>query len=62
MSQFLLTRPMRDVTLLFRIRNTLYPFLLTRPMRDVTVPLSISDPVYLVSTHTPHAGRDGLLP
>ena len=34
--KFLLTRPMRDVTMIVRRRTSKHRFLLTRPMRDVT--------------------------
>ena len=37
MVRFLLTRPMRDVTLLRRRNSGPCLFLLTRPMRDVTI-------------------------
>ena len=56
--KFLLTRPMRDVTL---IRSGFFGtlrFLLTRPMRDVTNFYFHNYLTPLVSTHTPHAGRD----
>ena len=33
-------------------------FLLTRPMRDVTMPAAHDWNATMVSTHTPHAGRD----
>ena len=57
---FLLTRPLRDVTMSFAENVVLFLFLLTRPLRDVT-PSKVQ--VFLVSsisTHTPLAGRDFL--
>ena len=55
---FLLTRPMRDVTNFSVEGNKCQEFLLTRPMRDVTTGLRASEFLEIVSTHTPHAGRD----
>ena len=56
---FLLTRPMRDVTVgECSGRNYRPPFLLTRPMRDVTDSFSQKFDSIGISTHTSHAGRD----
>ena len=55
---FLLTRPLRDVTLCIFPIFVSFKFLLTRPLRDVTVifPYRVIDQE--ISTHTPLAGRD----
>ena len=58
LTAFLLTRPMRDVTLIFQEFKIIGMFLLTRPMRDVTQELRQIHRNNMVSTHTPHAGRD----
>ena len=49
---------MRDVTRESRMARNWQWFLLTRPMRDVTELFGRAVVVYIVSTHTPHAGRD----
>ena len=55
---FQLTRPMRGVTRFGSKRSVFVAFQLTRPMRGVTVlPLPINGS-RIISTHTPHAGRD----
>ena len=58
--KFLLTRPMRDVTFLQKLRTGRLMFLLTRPMRDVTFSADGARETRNVSTHTPHAGRDSV--
>ena len=40
--RFLLTRPLRDVTLWAMLYRTFRAFLLTRPLRDVTVVVKLS--------------------
>ena len=61
--QFLLTRPLRDVTIYYScLPDARYVFLLTRPLRDVTTMHVPSDPVFHISTHTPLAGRDSGTP
>ena len=55
---FLLTRPMRGATKLESEKRFTDVFLLTRPMRGATLFDSESDIMYVISTHTPHAGRD----
>ena len=55
---FLLTRPLRDVTVEINRRVALMEFLLTRPLRDVTKQLKRKVTVGDISTHTPLAGRD----
>ena len=55
---FLLTRPLRDVTLVGSITSGKTLFLLTRPLRDVTCPPDRWRPRIRISTHTPLAGRD----
>ena len=57
---FLLTRPLRDVTLFTQIDTIFLIFLLTRPLRDVTLPDVILMENVEISTHTPLAGRDTL--
>ena len=57
---FLLTRPMRGATRLMLPVVILPAFLLTRPMRGATDPLQQIDDTCRISTHTPHAGRDGI--
>ena len=58
--KFQLTRPMRGVTRARRTSCRHTTFQLTRPMRGVTkiVDNILSD--CAISTHTPHAGRDGV--
>ena len=59
--EFLLTRPLRDVTGNIREQTPPTQFLLTRPLRDVT---RYNDAIYKcqrISTHTPLAGRDRML-
>ena len=58
--QFLLTRPMRGATRIRHRRPRRAGFLLTRPMRGATFCLFVANTAYLISTHTPHAGRDRL--
>ena len=55
---FLLTRPLRDVTMpdIETIREN--RFLLTRPLRDVTTSTPRCNSRVVISTHTPLAGRD----
>ena len=55
---FLLTRPLRDVTLFALPATADKIFLLTRPLRDVTVSPSSCAIRLIISTHTPLAGRD----
>ena len=56
---FLLTRPLRDVTVPEnRNCGRVQGFLLTRPLRDVTVSMRIHRGMNEISTHTPLAGRD----
>ncbi len=56
---FQLTRPMRGAT--GRPRHQAAPagFQLTRPMRGATTLPAQNPPHFSISTHTPHAGRDG---
>ena len=56
--QFLLTRPMRGATFEMVSPGTVITFLLTRPMRGATRSFHWPYRLYLISTHTPHAGRD----
>ena len=56
--QFLLTRPLRDVTAPDFASGAGERFLLTRPLRDVTISAWIDNGRYPISTHTPLAGRD----
>ena len=55
---FLLTRPLRDVTQIQKCIDLYLLFLLTRPLRDVTEALGRKAARYVISTHTPLAGRD----
>ena len=55
---FLLTRPLRDVTIFDINDNELLEFLLTRPLRDVTKIRLWREYGRQISTHTPLAGRD----
>ena len=56
--KFLLTRPLRDVTVGTCTGNTYSVFLLTRPLRDVTGHEFKDLRHTEISTHTPLAGRD----
>ena len=56
--QFLLTRPLRDVTLQNHKRHIIIQFLLTRPLRDVTSWEEYRGSGEKISTHTPLTGRD----
>ena len=56
--QFLLTRPLRDVTILHHSFTLFHLFLLTRPLRDVTSTSIRGLSASTISTHTPLAGRD----
>ena len=56
--QFLLTRPLRDVTEYGYVHQPFFKFLLTRPLRDVTSSPVRTGPYTIISTHTPLAGRD----
>ena len=58
--RFLLTRPLRDVTITRSQRIHRHQFLLTRPLRDVTVEALAYAFNMDISTHTPLAGRDML--
>ena len=59
--RFLLTRLMRGVTaFLFRIYQ-IRKFLLTRLMRGVTIKQFQIQKQRRISTHTPHARRDGAI-
>ena len=58
--QFLLTRPLRDVTYSWIQRSGRLRFLLTRPLRDVTISIKLLTCLIRISTHTPLAGRDRL--
>ena len=59
LSQFLLTHPMRDVTVIPGDDYIkILAFLLTHPMRDVTPAFDKVLPPYHISTHTSHAGCD----
>ena len=60
--EFLLTRPLRDVTAYRLVDNKLNEFLLTRPLRDVTRVQCYIRMMLAISTHTPLAGRDRLPP
>ena len=55
--QFLLTRPLRDVTDFYGVVADV-KFLLTRPLRDVTNGKYVCYVGSFISTHTPLAGRD----
>ena len=55
---FLLTRPLRDVTIIEANDYHIIGFLLTRPLRDVTAKISQHASLKQISTHTPLAGRD----
>ena len=57
--EFLLTRPLRDVTCTASSVPRISAFLLTRPLRDVTCPAPYVHNNHYISTHTPLAGRDG---
>ena len=59
--EFLLTRPLRDVTIVFYTLNVTDQFLLTRPLRDVTAIITGACSAASISTHTPLTGRDGCL-
>ena len=41
-----------------RRRRTSWKFLLTRPMRGATITCTATSIFFIISTHTPHAGRD----
>ena len=56
---FLLTRLMRGVTRLYFLIVVPMPFLLTRLMRGVTTRRGRFPKRSIISTHTPHARRDG---
>ena len=56
---FLLTRPMRGATFSLVSPSTVITFLLTRPMRGATSGNVCARIWIKISTHTPHAGRDG---
>ena len=49
---------MRGVTMPFWIFTGIFAFQLTRPMRGVTYAVDSFPVGVLISTHTPHAGRD----
>ena len=55
---FQLTRPMRGVTCGTSSERMSLQFQLTRPMRGVTYYLHPLFILVVISTHTPHAGRD----
>ena len=55
---FLLTRPLRDVTIILARYALIRIFLLTRPLRDVTPQPDTAEQPQPISTHTPLAGRD----
>ena len=55
---FQLTRLMRGVTLTFASLPILQVFQLTRLMRGVTHHFCSRNPLFIISTHTPHARRD----
>ena len=57
-SEFLLTRPSRDVTRLLLRFPLPVLFLLTRPSRDVTRFMERLGQKNIISTHTSLAGRD----
>ena len=59
---FLLTRPSRGVTWYERIHLKYPIFLLTRPSRGVTKMADAEEDYTEISTHTPLAGRDCLIP
>ena len=56
---FLLTRPLRDVTIHSFGGREWLEFLLTRPLRDVTQCAPCHRIFWSISTHTPLTGRDG---
>ena len=56
--EFLLTRPLRDVTGFAYVGIEILAFLLTRPLRDVTHFHPFMRNKTIISTHTPLAGRD----
>ena len=59
---FLLTRPLRDVTLIrLYLLDGNTQFLLTRPLRDVTQCVNNFCFYVNISTHTPLAGRDDII-
>ena len=58
---FQLTRPMRGVTQRCGYWHYCNKFQLTRPMRGVTTDAFAVFSTAAISTHTPHAGRDGLV-
>ena len=58
---FLLTRPLRDVTTVKNVVGRFSTFLLTRPLRDVTCQTPFWQNLFLISTHTPLAGRDDFI-
>ena len=55
---FLLTRPLRDVTLLFRLFQKTSAISTHTPLagRDIIIRPAVD--IFLISTHTPLAGRD----
>ena len=55
---FLLTRPMRGATGCAERKRYHGEFLLTRPMRGATASITPAADTLVISTHTPHAGRD----
>ena len=57
-AEFLLTRPLRDVTKTLLGLPSVQLFLLTRPLRDVTYTDGACSGNPGISTHTPLAGRD----
>ena len=59
---FLLTRPLRDVTKCGKQSAGSGRFLLTRPLRDVTMGEQGKFQHSDISTHTPLAGRDKVIP
>ena len=61
-SLFLLTRPLRDVTIHLGYHSvSAKAFLLTRPLRDVTNATYRWNGSAWISTHTPLAGRDEIV-
>ena len=50
---------MRGATLGATVKHCVARFLLTRPMRGATVTRTTTSILLIISTHTPHAGRDG---
>ena len=58
MLPFQLTRPMRGVTFVAAKLHDYFTFQLTRPMRGVTRSGEEIAADVIISTHTPHAGRD----